>query len=88
MADDHAHLRIDALRRRIDHLEQQLAHVHVHLGLGPVPERPTPEDHEVSAVRSLLAAGQENEALQLHRDLTGQGDVEARETLESLRAGL
>lgn len=87
-ADEHTHLRIDALRRRVQHLERELARVHEHLGLAPPPERPTPSDHEVDAVRDLLAEGRETEALRLHRDLTGQGDDEARDALESIRAGM
>jgi hypothetical protein len=86
--DDHAHLRIDALHRRLQHLEDHIERMHEHLGLGPVPERPAPMDHEIDAVRGLLAEGREEEALRLHRDLTGQGREESREALRSLAGGL
>jgi hypothetical protein len=86
--DDHAHLRIDALHRRIEHLESHIQRLHEHVGLAFSPDRPTPLDHEVAAVRQLLAEGRENEALRLHRDITGQGETEAREALASLTAGL
>jgi Arc/MetJ family transcription regulator len=45
-------------------------------------------DHEIDAVRGLLTEGREEEALRLHRDLTGQGREESREALRSLAAGL
>ena len=86
--DDHTHARIDALHRRVQHLEEHLQRLHEHIGLGPLPERPAPLDHEVGIVRQLLAEGREEEALRLHRDLTGQGTEESRETLRSLSAGL
>jgi hypothetical protein len=83
----HAHLRIDALHQRIEHLEAQLRHVHEHVGLGLPPERPAPLGHEVEAVRRLLADGHKEEALRLHRDLTGQGVRESQEALQSLLGG-
>jgi len=86
--DDHVHVGIDALHRRVQHLEDQLRRVHEHVGLGPLPERPAPLDHEVDLVRQLLAEGREEEAPRLHRDLTGQGMDESREALKSLVAGL
>jgi hypothetical protein len=84
---DHAHLRIDALHRRIEELESQLGRVYEHVGLGRLPEHGAPLDHEVEAVRQLLAAGREEEALQLHRDVTGQGLEESRAALRSLAGG-
>ena len=87
MSDDHAHLRIDALHRRIQHLEEHLRRIHEHVGLGPMPERPSPSNHETEGVQRLLSEGKEEEALQLHRDLTGQGLEEARAALEQLRGG-
>jgi hypothetical protein len=83
----HAHLRIDALHRRIEHLETHLRRLHEHVGLGRLPQHPAPLDHEVEAVRQLLAAGREEEALRLHRDITGQGLKESREALQSLSGG-
>jgi hypothetical protein len=85
--EDHAHLRIDALHRRIQQLEDHVRRLHEHAGLGPLPDRPTPLDHELEAVRGLLSSGREREALQLHRDITGQGEEESREALRSLSAG-
>ena len=85
--EDHAHARIDALHRRIQQLEDHVRHLHEHVGLGPLPERPAPLDHELEPVRKLLSQGREEEALQLHRDLTGQAEEESREALSSLRAG-
>ena len=85
--EDHTHLRIDALHERIKHLEEHLRRIHEHVGLGPLPQRPTQLDHEYEPVRRLLAEGREEEALQLHRDLTGQGEGEAREALKSIQAG-
>ena len=61
--------------------------LHEHVGLGPLPDRPAPLDHELEAVRGLLSSGREHEALQLHRDITGQGEEESREALRSLSAG-
>ena len=53
-----------------------------------VPETvPDIADHE-EQVKHLLREGKEQEALQLHRDLTGMGVEEAEEMLASLRAGL
>lgn len=72
----------------MQHLEDHLRRLHEHVGLGPLPERPAPLDHEIHAVRRLLSEGREEEALQLHRDLTGQGEEESREALSSLAAGL
>lgn len=86
--DEHAHLRLQALHRRVQHLEDELGRLHEHIGLDRLQERSAPTDQEVEAVRRLLAEGQEQEALRLHRDLTGQGTDEAQQTLESLRAGL
>lgn len=87
-ADLHnAHLRIDALQRRIEHLESHLGRLHEHVGLGRLPQHPAPLDHEVEAVRQLIAAGRKEEALRLHRDITGQGLKESREALESLPGG-
>jgi hypothetical protein len=85
--DDHAHLRIDALNRRIEHLEGHIRRLHEHVGLAMVADRPSPLAHEVEAVQELLADGREDEALRLHRDITGLGEEESREALESLRAG-
>ena len=85
--EDHAHLRIDALHRRIQQLEEHVRRLHEHAGLGPLPDRPAPLDHELEAVRGLLSSGREQEALQLHRDITGQGEEESREALRSLSAG-
>jgi hypothetical protein len=85
--EDHAHARIDALVRRIQHLEDHVRHLHEHVGLGPLPASPAPLDHELQAVRGLLAEGREDEALRLHRDLTGLGEEESREALKSLTAG-
>jgi hypothetical protein len=85
--EDHAHLRIDALHRRLQQLEDHVRRMHEHVGLGPLPDRPAPLDHELKAVRGLLASGREQEALQLHRDITGQGEEESREALRSLSAG-
>ena len=85
--DEHAQLRIDALHRRLAQLEDHVRRLHEHVGLGPVPERPAPLDHEVGAVRGLLAEGREEEALRLHSDLTGQGLEESRDALRSLTAG-
>ena len=87
MADDTTELHLQALRHRVHRLEQDLARLREHVGLA-LPDRPTPAEHEVQAVRSLLAAGEEEEALRLHRSLTGQGDEESRDVLESMRAGL
>lgn len=81
------HLRIDALHRRIEHLEEHLRRLHEHVGLGPLPERPAPTAGEVETVKQLLREGKEEEALRLHRDLTGQGREEAHAAMESLRAG-
>jgi hypothetical protein len=86
VADDTNELHLQALRHRVHQLEQELARIREHIGLA-LPDRPSPAEHEVQAVRDLLAAGEEEEALRLHRSLTGQGDAESRETLESLRAG-
>lgn len=86
--EDHAHARIDALHRRIGHLEDRVRRVHEHVGLGPMPERPAPLDHELEPVRRLLSQGREAEAVQLHRDLTGQAEEQSREALRSLTAGL
>ena len=61
--------------------------LHEHVGLGPLPERPAPLDHEIETVRKLLSEGREDEAMRLHRDLTGQGEEESREALKSLSAG-
>lgn len=83
----HTHLRIDALHRRIEHLETHLRRLHEHVGLGRLPQHPAPLDHEVEAVKQLLAAGREEEALRLHRDITGQGLKESREALQSLAGG-
>jgi hypothetical protein len=58
----HAHLRIDALQRRIEHLESHLRRLHEHVGLGRLPQHPAPLDHEVEAVKQLLAAGREEGA--------------------------
>ena len=85
--EDHAHLRIDALHRRLQQLEDHVRRMHEHVGLGPLPDRPAPLDHELEAVRGLLASGREQEALQLHRDITGQGEEESREALRSISAG-
>lgn len=85
---DHTHVRIDALHRRIEYLEDHLRRLQEHVGLGPLPERPAPLDHEIDLVRRLLAEGREEEALRLHLDLTGQGITESREALKSLSAGL
>ncbi|MBI5103731.1 MAG: hypothetical protein HZB46_01845 [Solirubrobacterales bacterium] len=82
---EEAHLRIDALHRRIQHLEDHLRQIHEHVGMGPMPERPAPAVEETEGVRRLLAEGKEQEALRLHRDLTGQGNEEARAALEQLR---
>ncbi len=91
MTDDselqQAHLRIDALHRRIEHLETHLRHLHEHVGLGRLPQHPAPLDHEIEAVKQLLAAGREEEAVRLHRDITGQGLKETREALQSLPGG-
>jgi hypothetical protein len=86
--DDHTHLRIAGLRNRIQHLEQHLARIHEHVGLGPLPERPAPGQNEVATVRRLLAEGKEQEALELHQDLTGQGTLENFDVFYSERAGL
>jgi hypothetical protein len=85
---DPTSLRLDALHRRLRQLEEHIARMHQQLGLGDVPERPAPLGHEVAAVAELLSEGREEEALRLHRDLTGQGDLESRQALESIRAGL
>ena len=58
------------------------------VGLGRVPDRSSATDQEIAAMRQLLAEGREEEALRLHRDLTGQGTDETQKVLESLRAGL
>lgn len=81
-------MRITALRNRIQQLEEHLARIHEHVGLGPLPERPAPGDHEVATVERLLDEGREEEALELHRDLTGQGTMEVTRVFESERAGL
>ena len=86
--EDHAHLRIDALHRRLQQLEDHVRRLHEHVGLGPLPERPAPLEHELQTVRTLLSQGREEEAVRLHRDLTGQGEEESREALRSLSAGL
>ena len=86
--DEHTHLRLQALHRRVQHLEDDLRRLHEHVGLGRVPDRSAATDQEIAAVRQLLAAGREEEALQLHRDLTGQGTDETEKVFESLRAGL
>ena len=85
--EDHAHARIDALHKRIHELEDLVRRLHEHVGLGPMPERPAPLDHELEPIRGLLQQGREQEALQLHRDLTGQAEEESREALRSLGAG-
>jgi len=87
VSDDTTALHLEALRHRVHQLEQELARMREHIGLA-LPDRPAPEEHEVQAVRNLLAAGEEEEALRLHRSLTGQGDLESRDVLESMRAGL
>ena len=87
-SDATVHLRLDALQRRLRHIEQTLEHMHDRLGLGPMPARPAPGDDEVEGVRRLLSEGREQEALRLHLDLTGQGVEEVQDVFESLRAGL
>ena len=82
----HAHARIDALLRRIRHLEDHVRHLHEHVGL-PMAEQPDPLDHELDPVRRLLAEGKEAEAVSLHRDLTGSGEEASREAIASLNAG-
>ena len=86
--DEHTHLRLQALHRPVEQLEDDLRRLHEHVGLGRVPDRSAATDQEIAAVRQLLAEGREEEALRLHRDLTGQGTDETQKVLESLRAGL
>jgi hypothetical protein len=52
-----------------------------------LPQHPAPLDHEVEAVRQLIAAGREEEALRLHRDITGHGLKESREAVQGLPGG-